>query len=60
MVGASQYTIQVSGSTIFVHPLDVLPLRNVPVITPDLPMETDDLDVAAIAQAVKAALQRPG
>src|SRR6202007_2457136 len=37
VVGASQYTIQVSGSTIFVRPLDILPLRNVPVITPDLP-----------------------
>ena len=34
VVGASQYTIQVSGSTIYVAPLDALPLRNVPVIAP--------------------------
>jgi ethanolamine utilization protein EutA len=48
----------VSGSTIFVNPLDVLPVRNVPVITPDLPLEADDLDTDAIAAAVKAALRR--
>ena len=58
VVGASQYTIQVSGSTIFVSPLDVLPLRNVPVVTPDLPLEDEVLDVEAIAQAVRTALRR--
>ncbi len=58
VVGASQYTIQVSGSTIFVAPLDILPLRNVPVVTPDLPLDADDLDQAAIAAAVRAALRR--
>lgn len=58
VVGASQYTIQVSGSTIFVAPLDTLPLRNLPVVTPDLPLEGDDLDPAAIAAAVKTSLRR--
>jgi ethanolamine utilization protein EutA len=58
VVGASQYTIQVSGSTIFVNPLDVLPVRNVPVITPDLPLEPDELDTDAIAGAVRTALRR--
>jgi ethanolamine utilization protein EutA len=36
VIGASQYTMQVSGSTIFVSPLETLPLRNVPVIAPAL------------------------
>ena len=58
VVGASQYTIQVSGSTIFVSPLEILPLRNAPVITPDLPLEDEALDVAAIAQGVRTALRR--
>jgi ethanolamine utilization protein EutA len=58
VVGASQYTIQVSGSTVFVRPLDVLPLRNVPVITPDITFADDVLDVPAIAQAVQQALKR--
>lgn len=58
VVGASQYTIQVSGSTIFVAPQSVLPLRNVPVITPDLALDAETLDEERIAAAVRAALRR--
>ncbi len=58
VVGASQYTIQVSGSTIFVSPMDMLPLRNVPVVVPDLPLEGEVLDVQAIAASIRAALRR--
>jgi len=58
VIGASQYTIQVSGSTIFVSPQDALPLHNVPVITPDLPLDDDMLDVGKIAEAVQTALRR--
>jgi ethanolamine utilization protein EutA len=58
VIGASQYTMQVSGSTIFVSPLETLPLRNVPVIAPPLPLGEDRLDPTAIAAAIKAALQR--
>ena len=41
VIGASQYTMQVSGSTIFVSPLEALPLRNVPVIAPTLPLDEE-------------------
>jgi len=58
VVGASQYTIQVSGSTIFVAPLDILPVRNAPVITPDLPLGDEALDAGRIALAVRGALRR--
>jgi ethanolamine utilization protein EutA len=58
VVGASQYTIQVSGSTIFVHPMDTLPLRNVPVIVPELPLSAESLQPDAIADAVGVALRR--
>jgi ethanolamine utilization protein EutA len=58
VVGASQYTIQLSGTTIFVHPEDILPLRNVPVITPGFALDLDPLDEAALARAVEAALRR--
>ncbi len=58
VIGASQYTVQVSGSTIFVSPLETLPLRNVPVIAPELPLGADEIDPAAIAAAIKAALKR--
>ena len=58
VIGASQYTMQVSGSTIFVSPLHTLPLRNVPVIAPTMPLDHDTIDAAAIAAAIKAALKR--
>ncbi|MGB7542360.1 MAG: ethanolamine ammonia-lyase reactivating factor EutA, partial [Burkholderiales bacterium] len=58
VVGASQYTIQVSGSTIFVAPQSVLPLRNVAVITPELPLDEETLDSERIAAAVRTALRR--
>ncbi len=58
VIGASQYTMQVSGSTIFVSPLETLPLRNMPVIAPPLPLGDDEIDPAAVAAAIKAALKR--
>ncbi|MGY8814288.1 MAG: ethanolamine ammonia-lyase reactivating factor EutA [Gammaproteobacteria bacterium] len=58
VVGASQYTIQVSGNTIFVSPDDVLPQRNIPVIAPSLPLDFDELDIDAISVSVRDALAR--
>jgi ethanolamine utilization protein EutA len=58
VIGASQYTMQVSGSTIFVSPLETLPLRNVPVIAPELALGAEVIDSAAVAAAIKAALKR--
>jgi len=58
VVGASQYTVQVSGSTIFVAPRSVLPLRNVAVVAPELPLEGETLDPARIAAAIGASLAR--
>ncbi len=57
VIGASQYTTQVSGSTIFVSPLELLPLRNVPVIAPSLPFE-ETIDPKAVSTAVSAALRQ--
>ncbi|WP_020656389.1 ethanolamine ammonia-lyase reactivating factor EutA [Massilia niastensis] len=58
VVGASQYTIQVSGATIYVEPHQVLPLKNAQVIVPALALAGDILDSGAIAAAVRAALRR--
>ncbi len=58
VIGASQYTTQVSGSTIYVSPLDALPLRNVPVIAPTMPIEGDTIDPAAVSTAIKGVLRR--
>jgi ethanolamine utilization protein EutA len=62
VIGASQYTTQLSGSTIYVSPLSILPLRNVPVIAPDRGFEgglgRDVIDPAAVSTAIRRALQR--
>jgi ethanolamine utilization protein EutA len=58
VIGASQYTIQVSGATIYVTPADILPQRNVPVIAPKLANEDDEIDPQAIADAIAGALKR--
>jgi ethanolamine utilization protein EutA len=58
VIGASQYTTQVSGSTIFVSPLDTLPLRNVPVIAPDFALADDKIDSAAVASAIHKTLRQ--
>ena len=58
VIGASQYTIQVSGSTIFIEPLDAVPVRNVPVVVPELPLDGVDIDRMAVKRAVEMALSR--
>ena len=58
VIGASQYTTQVSGSTIYVSPLDALPLRNVPVIAPRFALDADEVDSAGVAAAITAVLKR--
>jgi ethanolamine utilization protein EutA (predicted chaperonin) len=57
VIGAAQYTTQVSGSTIYVSPLDVLPMRNVPVIIPDLRLE-DKIDPAVVSAAIMSELRK--
>jgi ethanolamine utilization protein EutA (predicted chaperonin) len=58
VIGASQYTTQVSGSTIYVSPLDILPLRNLPVIAPKLNLHHSLIDAAAVSAAIRGVLAR--
>ena len=58
VIGASQYTIQVSGNTIFITPEDAVPVRNVPVVAPEFPLETDELSKDAVRDATFNALRR--
>ena len=57
VIGASQYTIQVSGSTIFISPPDAVPVRNVPVVRIDFEWG-DDIDPAEVMGAIDNALRR--
>jgi ethanolamine utilization protein EutA len=58
VIGASQYTTQVSGSTIYVSPMETLPLRNVPVIAPTLALDGEVIDSAAVSEAINGVLRR--
>jgi ethanolamine utilization protein EutA len=58
VIGASQYTIQVSGGTIFVDPVNAVPVRNVPVMALDFYFANDYIDPAAVKSAIERALAR--
>jgi ethanolamine utilization protein EutA len=55
VIGASQFTVQVSGSTIFLSDRGILPLRNVPVVSIQLPLK---LTAAGVEEVLKNALAR--
>lgn len=54
-IGASQYTVQVSGNTIYVSDPGLLPLRNVPVLTPEV---SGGVDAERWAAAIRASYAR--
>jgi len=57
VIGASQFTVQVSGRTIHISPGTALPFHNVPVLSPSLPTD-DGFSVQAVADEVGAVLSR--
>ena len=44
--------------TIYVSPMDTLPLRNVPVIAPAMALDGEVIDSAAVSAAIKGVLRR--
>ena len=57
VIGASQYTVQVSGNTIYLSHPEMLPLRNLQVITPQFEQK-ESITAGDIKAAVEKALQR--
>jgi ethanolamine utilization protein EutA len=55
VIGASQYTVQVSGNTIFLSDPQLLPLHNLPVIK--LPPFSDPLTCREVADSVGKGFQ---
>lgn len=55
VIGASQYTVQVSGSTIFISEAGILPLRNLPVVIPKIGQE--DLTPQGVELALRQAFR---
>lgn len=57
VIGASQFTVQVSGKTIHIDGDPQLPLHNVPVVFPSLAHNTE-YSAAEVAHETRAALRR--
>ncbi|MGB5080508.1 MAG: ethanolamine ammonia-lyase reactivating factor EutA, partial [Burkholderiales bacterium] len=57
VIGASQFSVQVSGTTIHLSEGVELPVRNVPVVFPALATQ-GDFEAGKVAGAVRAALER--
>jgi ethanolamine utilization protein EutA len=58
VIGASQYTVQVSGNTVFIAPENSVPVRNVAVVAPELRLEADEIDKETVKDATVTALRR--
>jgi ethanolamine utilization protein EutA len=56
VIGASQFTVQLSGNTVHISNPAVLPLRNLPVVHPRLPSELRDEQ--QVATAIREAFHR--
>jgi ethanolamine utilization protein EutA len=56
VIGASQFTVQVSGKTIYLPDPYVLPVHNVPVIRVEIDA-ADDIDPERLAAAIRAGLE---
>ena len=57
VIGASQFTVQVSGNTISITNTELLPLRNIPVIHPIL-SGGEEVDPEEMSQAIQRSFQR--
>lgn len=57
VIGASQFSVQVSGKTIHLSDKVDLPVRNVPVVFPSLALH-GDFDADSVAAAIGAAMER--
>ena len=56
VIGASQFTVQVSGKTIHMSEAIALPIRNVPVVFPALKLNAE-FEAAGVATAIRSALE---
>jgi len=57
VIGAAQFSVQISGNTILIADPDKLPLQNLPVISCKLTLG-DEISVDAVAAEIRAALNR--
>ncbi|HUY07116.1 MAG TPA: ethanolamine ammonia-lyase reactivating factor EutA [Acidimicrobiales bacterium] len=56
VLGASQYSLQLSGNTVYASHESLLPLRNIPVVKPEIDLRADDLDFEVIVASIRRTL----
>lgn len=56
VLGASQYSLQLTGNTVYVSSRSLVPVRNLPVVKPRLDLGGEDLDAGRLAEAIGSAL----
>jgi ethanolamine utilization protein EutA len=57
VIGASQFSVQVSGNTISISNQEALPVRNVPVLHPKLDL-SGDINASAVTGEIRKAIDR--
>ncbi len=57
VIGASQFSVQVSGNTIHISNEGALPIRNIPVLRPNVNLE-GDIDAIKVTEEIQKALTR--
>ncbi len=57
VIGASQFTVQVSGNTIFISDEELLPLHNLPVLYPRIILE-GDISSSRVTEEIGNAIKR--
>jgi ethanolamine utilization protein EutA len=56
VLGAAQYSLQLSGNTVYASSASIVPMRNLPVVSPLVPLAADDLSAGEIAEALRRSL----
>jgi ethanolamine utilization protein EutA (predicted chaperonin) len=56
VLGASQYSLQLTGNTVFASSQSMVPLRNVPVVKPRVDLDREELDAGQLTDAISRAL----
>jgi ethanolamine utilization protein EutA len=56
VLGASQYSLQLTGNTVYASSQSLVPVRNVPVVRPRIDLGCEELDLDELTDAVSRAL----
>ncbi len=58
VIGASQFTVQVSGKTIYLPDESLLPWHNIPVVNPHLDLTSDTIEVDYVVAAIRGGMSK--